>query len=100
MQKNILERLVAFAGVVAIVGTLGCVGGTPSGTGSGTGPGTGTGTGTGTGSGGTDPGSGGTATDPSQPAGPTLSPAEQNLAARTVDYGQALRTAALKLVGA
>src|ERR1700744_1902167 len=73
MRKNIIRNLVAFAGAVALSG---CLGGPPSGTGSGTG------TGTGTGNGATTP-----APDP-------------NLAARQIDYGQALRTAAVKLVGA
>ncbi len=86
MRKNIISKLVAFAGAVALSG---CLGGAPTGTGSGTGTGTGTGDGTGTGSG-TGSGNGATgnpATDP-------------NLAARQIDYGQALRTAAVKLVGA
>src|SRR5690242_8152293 len=91
MRKNIISKLVAFAGAVALSG---CLGGAPTGggTGSGTGTGDGTGTGTGTGTGdgtGTGTGSGATAPKP-----------DPNLAARTIDYGQALRTAALKLVGA
>jgi hypothetical protein len=89
MRKNIIRNLVAFAGAVALSG---CLGGAPSGTGSGTGTGTGTGDGTGTGSGtgsGTGTGSGAAAPAP-----------DPNLAARQIDYGQALRTAAVKLVGA
>jgi hypothetical protein len=97
MQKNILQRLVAFAGVAALLGTVGCVGGS-----SGSGPGGPSG-GSGGPSGGSGPGGGpGGTTDPGSPGGTApapLSNAEQNLAARTIDYGQALRTAALKLVG-
>ena len=73
MRKNIISKLVAFAGAVALSG---CLGGAPTGTGSGTGTGTGTGD------------NGSTAPKP-----------DPNLAARQIDYGQALRTAAVKLVG-
>jgi hypothetical protein len=93
MRKNIISKLVAFAGAVALSG---CLGGAPSGGGSGSGTGTGDGTGSGTGSGtgtgtGTGTGSGNGATTPAT---------DPNLGARQVDYGQALRTAAVKLVGA
>jgi Protein of unknown function (DUF1588) len=87
MRKNIIRNLVAFAGAVALSG---CLGGAPSGTGSGSG--TGTGDGTGTGSGSTGTGSTGSGN------GATAAP-DPNLAARQIDYGQALRTAAIKLVG-
>jgi len=88
MRKNIISNLVALAGAVALSG---CLGGAPTGTGSGTGTGTGDGTGTGSGTGtGTGTGNGATGT----PAG------DPNLGARQIDYGQALRTAAVKLVGA
>ena len=92
MRKNTISKLVALAGAVALGG---CLGSAPSGGGSGGGSGSGgntAGSGTGTGTGGDNgaTGSGG-ATTPAQ---------DPNLAARTVDYGQALRTAALKLVGA
>jgi hypothetical protein len=90
MRKNIISNLVALAGAVALSG---CLGGAPTG-GTGTGTGTGTGDGTGgTGSGST--GSGGTGTG----SGATTPAQDPNLAARQIDYGQALRTAALKLVG-
>jgi Protein of unknown function (DUF1588) len=91
MRKNIISKLVAFAGAVALSG---CLGGAPSGGGTGSGTGTGDGTGSGTGSGtgtGTGTGTGNGATTPAP---------DPNLAARQVDYGQALRTAAVKLVGA
>ena len=72
----------------------GCLGGAPSGGGSGSGSGTGdpgAGSGSGSGSGtGNGAGNGGT----------TAPKPDPNLAARVVDYGQALRTASLKLVGA
>jgi hypothetical protein len=84
--------LVAFAGAVALSG---CLGGAPTGTGSGNGTGTGTGDGTGTGSTGT--GTGSTGNGATGSGTPTVDP---NLAARQIDYGQALRTAAVKLVGA
>jgi hypothetical protein len=90
MRKNIISKLVAFAGAVALSG---CLGSAPTGGGSGSGTGTGDGTGTagsGTGTGSTS-GSGNGATAPAP---------DPNLAARTIDYGQALRTAAVKLVGA
>jgi hypothetical protein len=89
MRKNIIMNLVAFAGAVALSG---CLGGAPTGgTGTGTGTGTGDGTGSGTGDGtGTGTGNGAT--------GGTTKP-DPNLAARQIDYGQALRTASLKLVG-
>ncbi|MGZ3425124.1 MAG: hypothetical protein ACXVCV_00680 [Polyangia bacterium] len=88
MRKNIISNLVAFAGAVALSG---CLGGAPTGgTGTGTGTGTGDGTGSGTGSGtGTGTGDGTTTPKP-----------DPNLTARQIDYGQALRTAAVKLVGA
>jgi hypothetical protein len=89
MRKNIIRNLVAFAGAVALSG---CLGGAPSGTGSGSG--TGTGDGTGTGSGSTGSGSGSTGSGNGATAAP-----DPNLAARQIDYGQALRTAAIKLVG-
>lgn len=90
MRKNIISKLVAFAGAVALSG---CLGGAPTGTGSGTGTGTGTGDGTGSGTGtGTGTGTGDN--------GATTPKPDPNLAARQIDYGQALRTAAVKLVGA
>lgn len=85
MRKNIWMTLVAFGSAALLAG---CLGSAP--TGSGMQPGTG-GTGAGTGSG---TGSGNGAT------GGSTTPAENPvLAARQVDYGQALRTAAIKLVG-
>ena len=98
MRKNIFSILVAFAGAVALSGCLGSApsgGGSGGGSGSGTGsgdPGAGSGSGSGSGNGATGGGAGGSGT----PAAPKPDP---NLAARTVDYGQALRTAAVKLVG-
>jgi hypothetical protein len=92
MRMNIIKNLVAFAGAVALSG---CLGGAPTGTGSGTGTGTGDGTGTGSGTGtGTGTGTGNGATGTGTPA------PDPNLAARQTDYGQALRTAAVKLIGA
>jgi hypothetical protein len=87
MRKNIISNLVALAGAVALSG---CLGGAPTGSGSGSGTGTGDGTGTGSGTG-TGTGTGNGATTPAP---------DPNLAARQIDYGQALRTAAVKLVGA
>jgi hypothetical protein len=80
MRKNIISNLVAFAGVVALSG---CLGGAPTGGGSGSGGDTGSGSG----------GNGAT-------GGGSTTPGDPNLAARAIDYGQALRTASLKLVGA
>lgn len=95
MRKNIISKLVAFAGAVALSG---CLGGAPTGTGTGNGTGTGTGTGDGTGTPGTGTGNGATG---SGGASGTPTPAQDpNLGARQIDYGQALRTAAVKLVGA
>jgi hypothetical protein len=88
MRKNIISNLVAFAGAVALSG---CLGGAPTG---GTGTGTGTGTGDGTGGAGS-----GTGTGTGTGNGTTAPKPDPNLAARQIDYGQALRTAALKLVG-
>jgi hypothetical protein len=86
-------KMIAIAMVAGLAGA-GCLGssGSPSGggTGSGSGTGDGTGSGSGSGSGNGATGSGGSTT----PAG------DPNLGARQIDYGQALRTAALKLVGA
>ncbi len=84
-------RMFSIAMVAGFLGA-GCLGGAPSGGGGGTGTGTGTGDGTGSGSGagsGTSTGTGNGAAAP-----------DPNLAARQIDYGQALRTAAVKLVGA
>jgi hypothetical protein len=78
MRKHIWKTLVAFTGAVAMAG---CLGSAPS-SGSGTGNGMGDGTGTNTGGNGD--------TGPQIPA---------SLSSRQIDYGQALRTAALKLVG-
>ncbi len=88
MRKNIISKLVAFAGAVALSG---CLGGAPTGgsSGGGSGSGSGSGTGSGSGNGATGGGTGGSTTPAPDP----------NLQARTIDYGQALRTAALKLVG-
>lgn len=100
MRKNIISNLVAIAGAVALSG---CLGGAPSGGGSGSGSGSGTGDpGAGTGSGtGTGNGAGsGTGTGTGTGNGNNAPKPDPNLAARTIDYGQALRTASLKLVGA
>ena len=94
MPKNLHRNLVAFTTGVTLLG--GCLGGTPattssSGGGKQTGGGevstTGSTGGTGTGTGTT-----GTTTTP-------LDPNKVNLDARVVDYGQAARTASLKLLG-
>jgi hypothetical protein len=94
MRKNIWKTLVAFTGAIALAG---CLDGAPSGGGGGGGGG-----GVGTGDPGSGGGSGGGAGG-GQTGGGTPTPAppaeDPNLAARTVDYGQALRTAALKLIG-
>jgi hypothetical protein len=98
MRKDILGKLVAFAGVVAISG---CLGSAPKGSGGGSGSGsTGNGaTGGGTSSGGTS--SGGTSSGGSSGGADGGAPAapDPNLTARVVDYGAALRTAAVKLTG-
>lgn len=92
MRKNTISKLVALVGAVALGG---CLGNAPSGGGSGSGSGSGNGTGAGAGTG------TGTGGDNGAAGGGTMTPAQDpNLGARTVDYGQALRTAALKLVGA
>jgi Protein of unknown function (DUF1588) len=112
MGKNMIKTLVAFTGAVAIAG---CLGSSPSGGGSGpsspTNPAPGGASNTFTGgnglSGGQSTTTGGTtgtttpSSDPTpsndpQPAAPDPMAA---LNARTIDYGQSLRTAALKLVG-
>jgi hypothetical protein len=114
MRKNRLEKLVAFVGVVALGG---CLGSAPKGKTSGA-PGSGGATGSGatgssggTNSGGTTGGgstTGGTAgggttsggtTSGGVDAGATTPAPDPNLAARAIDYGAALRTAAIKLVG-
>ena len=91
MRKNIIWKLVAFAGAVALSG---CLGGAPTG---------GTGTGTGHRHGRRHrhrlrhwaP-----APAPAPAAAPATPAARSEPGrARTIDYGQALRTAALKLVG-
>jgi len=100
MRKNLHQTLVAFTASVALLG--GCLGGSPTGnngssqggqqTGggeipAGTDPNAPTGTGTGTGTG-----------TPKAPATP-IDPNQVNLDARKIDYGQAARTAAVKLTG-
>jgi hypothetical protein len=82
MRKQIWKTLVAFTGAVAMAGCLGNAPSDPGGMTGGTG-------GTGSGNGSTGPGTNGD-------TGNTI-PAE--LANRQIDYGQALRTAAVKLVG-
>ncbi len=94
MRKNLQRTLVAFTAGVALLG--GCLGGNPSGT-SGNQQ-----TGGGQLPPGSDP-SNPTGSDPSSPQGPTgpapKDPNQLNLDARVIDYGQAARTAAIKLVG-
>jgi hypothetical protein len=97
MQRHILKELIALTSALALTG---CLGGAPTSSGGGT-----------TGGGSTDPGStgggstGGGSTDPGSTGGGTGTgtgtgqTAASPLDARTVDYGQALRTAAIKLVG-
>jgi len=87
MRKHIFQTVVAFTGAVALTGCLGSAPTDPGMTGGG-GGGSGTGAGTGSGTGG-DTGKGNTAAQ--IPAA---------LANRQIDYGQALRTAAIKLTGA
>jgi hypothetical protein len=83
----------------AAAALAGCVGTSPTGDGTGGSGGTGTGSGTGSGSGGggggTDPGNG--ATGGAGGSGGMQPPS--SLTNRQIDYGQALRTAALKLTG-
>jgi hypothetical protein len=86
MRKHIWKNLVAFTGAVAFAG---CIGSAPTDPGMTGGGGTGDGTG-GSGSG------GGTGAGNNGDNGMTT-PA--SLANRTIDYGQALRTAAIKLIG-
>jgi hypothetical protein len=88
--------LVAITAGVALLG--GCLGNAPTGS-SGTG---GQQTGGGEIPQGTDPnnpGGGGTGTDPNAPAPVLKDPNQVNLDARVINYGEAARTAAVKLVG-
>lgn len=102
MSKNTLTRLVAFAGAIALTG---CLGSAPSGTGNGAtgnndnGSSGGSSSGGGSSGGGSSSGGSSSGGGSSTPAPPDMAQ-DPNLAARTVDYGQATRTAALKLVGA
>jgi len=90
MRNNLHQTLVAITAGVALLG--GCLGGSTSGNGSGGGTQTGGGV-----ISPTDPGS-----DPGTNPGTNPAPIDTNalnLAARVVDYGQAARTASIKLVG-
>lgn len=101
MRKNILKNLVAFTSAVALAG---CLGSAPTGPGTGgssggssgdpTGSTGGAGGSTGAGQNGDTGGTTGSGSTTQQPK------EDPELAARQIDYGQALRTAALKLVGA
>src|SRR5690348_8217783 len=104
MRKNTLKALLGIVGAVALSG---CLGNSPMGGGSGSpngsgstdpgsnngGNGNGATNGGGNGNGATGGGNGATG------GGNGATGSDPNLGARTVDYGQALRTAALKLVG-
>jgi hypothetical protein len=105
MRKRMFASLVASIGAVALAG---CLGSTSSGGGTGGGGGGGGGTGDPSGGGSTgvgSPANGQTGTgDPggsssSDPGGSSMPAENPILAARSIDYGQALRTAAVKLVG-
>jgi len=105
MPKNILIRLVAFAGAVALSGCLGSAPQSGSGSGSGSAGSGSSGSGdTGGSSGGSTSGGGSTSSGGSTAGtadgGAAGSATDPGLAARQIDYGQALRTAAVKLVGA
>jgi hypothetical protein len=94
MRKNTLT--LAFTAGVALLG--GCLGGSPSG-GSSTG-GTQTGGGVVAPTDPNNPSNPSNPTDPNNPApAPKVDPNQVNLDARIIDYGQAARTAAVKLVG-
>ncbi|HZS42106.1 MAG TPA: hypothetical protein VFF06_34995 [Polyangia bacterium] len=80
MRKNIIPSLVAVA-------LAGCLGSAPTGTGQ-----------PGGNPGGNNPGPG-NGNNPAPAPGPSTPAEDPALAARTVDYGQALRTAAIKLTG-
>src|SRR4051812_13110309 len=97
MRKNLHQTLVAFTAGVMLLG--GCLGGTTSSTGSG-----GQQTGGGEIPAGTDPsnptgGGTGTGTGTGNPTAPPPDPNQINLDARVIDYNQAARTAAVKLIG-
>jgi hypothetical protein len=86
MRNNLHRTLVAFTAGVALLG--GCLGGAPTG-------GKQTGGGDVTTPGGTTPGS----TSPGGSTTTVVDPNQANLNARVIDYGNAARTAAVKLVG-
>ena len=91
MRKNLHQTLVAFTAGVALLG--GCLGGSAGTTSS-------TGGGEQTGGGAISGNTGSTATGSTGTTTPTpVDPNKVNLDARVVDYGQAARTAAVKLVG-
>jgi hypothetical protein len=83
MRNNLHRTLVAFTAGVALLG--GCLGGAPTG-------------GKQTGGGAIDPGTPGS-TSPGSTTPATVDPNQANLDARVIDYGNAARTAAVKLVG-
>ena len=96
MRKNILRNLVAFTSAVALAG---CLGSAPTGPDTSGGGSSGDPTGSQGGAGGSS--GAGQSGDTGSGGGAAQQPKENpELAARQIDYGQALRTAALKLIGA
>jgi hypothetical protein len=103
MRKNMLKQLVVLAGAVAISGCLGSAPQSGSGSGSGSAGSGSSGDTGGSSSGGSSSGgssSGGSSSAGAADGGAAGSTTDPGLAARQIDYGQALRTAAVKLVGA